>query len=163
MPTNITGASTNSFTFDADTELHDGVLNVTATGAGVSVTGGVLDFGNVTAQGVEQVAYFPAHLVVDVSVMDRTTGDETYAVIYQLADDDADFSMATRVLVKARMDFGEEVGLDGTAQAATAIGRNVIAVDNELQGELFRFARISHLLAGMTPILHYTAFLSRVG
>ncbi len=162
MPQNITGASTHSFTFDALSELHDGVLDVTATGAGVSTTGGVLDFGNVTPQGVTQVAYVPGHLVVDVSVMDRTTADEAYAVIYQLADDDADFSMATRVLVKARMDFGEEVGLNGTAQAATALGRNVIAVDNELQGELFRFARISHLLAGTTPILNYKAFLSRV-
>jgi hypothetical protein len=158
----ITGVSQNSYTLDADTQLHAGLVAATGVGT-VATVAQVMDFGNVTPQGVVQVAYTPAQLIIDVIAMERDTADEAYQLIYQLGDDDADFSAATTVWNRAMITLGEEVGTNTTAQAATVLGRVVLGVDNEMMGTLFRYSRIIHVIAGTIATgINYNAYLSRL-
>lgn len=159
MTVNATGY--NSFTLDAEDLIHSG--QITATGVGtVATVAQVVDFGNTDVNGVENVAYTPCQLVIVTTVMDRTTGDEDYKLIFQLADDDSDFSAATTVWNRAIISLGEEYGTDTTAQGATVLGTVTLGVDNYMMGTLFRYARIIHFIpAGTTPILDYDAYLAR--
>lgn len=138
----------HSYTFDSLTELHDGG-SVTSSDIGqVDGADQILDFGSTDSNGVEHVAYTQADWIVDIASIERDTADEAYNLLIQLADDNADFSMATTVVVKAAFSVGEEVGGDTTAQDATFIGRNVIGIDNQFEGTVFRFLRLFTVVAG---------------
>lgn len=154
---NISGASQNSFTLDADTILKDAGA-VTTTGVGqVSAANRQLDFGNVSPNAVEQVAYVRGQVVIDVAALDFGTGDEAYDIVLQLSDDVAFASgnVATKPLVH----LGTALGPDGDTQSG--LGRIVVGVDNEFLGTLFRHARIAHVIAGTTPSIDYQAALVR--
>lgn len=154
----VTGASQHSFTFDQDTELKDAGA-VTATG--VAQVGGSdqqLDFGGTTPQSVEQVAYVPGKVVIDVDALDVGDANESYDIVLQLSDD-ADFS-AGNVVTKPLLHLGTALGPNGDAMQG--LGRVVVGVDNEFQGTLFRHARLAHVIAGTTPSIDYRAFLTRL-
>lgn len=159
------GASQHSFTFDAETLLHDGAA-IAASGAGeVDSVAKVLDFGRVSPQGESFVAYTAGKLVVDVRAFEFGDADEFAQVIYQLSDDASEngvgFDGGDAVVNKAVMPFGAAGGLaDSTADADSAIGRNVLGVDNEFKGDVFRFARLFVVVGGTTPSISPFAFLS---
>lgn len=165
-----TGASTYSFTVDALTQLKDAGAVTSSAAAQVGGSDRVLDFGGETSGPVvEQVAFTPGHILVDVAAVDFGTTDETYLVIYQLSDNasgaDVGFQGGDNIVNKAViLALGAAGGLAGSgADDQSGVGRNVVGVDNEFQGETFRFGRLFHVLAGTTPSINYTAFLSRVG
>ena len=85
---------------------------------------------------------------------------ETYQLIYQLSDDASGngqgFDAGDLVVVKALVHLGDVLGPDGD-QRYTA-GRIVFGVDNEVQGTIFRFARMAHVLAGTAPSINYQAW-----
>jgi hypothetical protein len=158
MGVNATGH--NSYTLDAEELIHSGT--VTGDGVGtVATVAQVVDFGGTDVNSVENVAYTPCQLVIDTTAMFRTGADQVYQLLFQLADDDPDFSAATVVWNRAQLNLGEEVGTNTVAQDATVIGRVTLGVDNEMMGTLFRYARIIHLISGTTPSLSYQAYLAR--
>ena len=147
------------YTIDAENLLKDAGA-VTATGAAqVGGSDAVLDFGGepLIGQSADQVAYVRGHVVVEVDAVDVADADESYDIVYQLSDD-ADFT-AGNVVARAALHLGTAQGPDGDPAAGT--GRVVIGVDNEFQGQLFRFARIAHVIAGTTPSISYRAFLGQ--
>ena len=157
MTVNATGY--NSFTLDAEDLIHSGA--VTGDGVGTVGTAVVVDFGNTDVNSVENVAYTPCQLVIVTTAMFRTGADQVYHLLFQLADDDDDFSAATTVWNRAQINLGEEVGTNTTAQGATVVGTVTLGVDNFMMGTLFRYARIIHLISGTTPSLTYDAYLAR--
>lgn len=155
--------SSKSFTLDALTQLKDaGAVTATAA-AQVGGSDRVLDFGNVTdGPSVELIAYTEGYLVADVATLDRGTGDEAYDLVWQVSDDTSGngvgFDAGDRVFSLAALHLGEELGPDADPDADGASGRVYMKVSNERLGEVFRFARLAHVLAGTTPSINYEAF-----
>jgi len=158
----------NSFTFDADTLLQDAV-SISASAAGVVATvARVLDFGvTQSGTGIVNVAYTAFDFIVDVRVIDSTTGDEAYMFVLQLCNDtDADgtlFEAADAVVSRVILPIGDQTGV---AVAATnsddvfALGRYVCGADNRYGGVLYRYARLFMVLTGTTPIITPFVYLS---
>ena len=145
MPT-----SQHSYTFDTDMELADGAANTTSSELGqVDSADKVIDLGSTAG-----AAFTPASLVVDVSAIDFTTGDETYDIMFLLS---AVVAM-TGAVAKACIPMGD--ARDNFADD-TAAGRVVLGVDNEHKGTIYRFAALYVSVTGTTPIINVKAFLSR--
>lgn len=158
-----TGRSQHSYSFDADTLMSDGgTAHTTSEQAEVSSAAAFLDFGNTTSgPSVEQVAYTKGDLVIDVTAFDFTTGDETAQVILQLSDrSDFDESMGVVVNKCVALAMGDDGGVAAGAGADddSATGRNVVGVDNEHKGTVYRYARLFVVVAGTTPSITFSAF-----
>lgn len=151
-----------SFTLDAQTLLKDAGA---VTSSGVGQVGGsdrVLDLGNLTSgPAVEQAAYTEGYFVVDVSTLDRGTGDEAYDILLQLSDNASGngtgFDSSDNVRTLCSLRLGEELGSDADPDADGASGRVYVKVSNERLGTLFRFMRVAHVIAGTTPSINYQA------
>ncbi|MCP4251061.1 MAG: hypothetical protein GY778_28825 [bacterium] len=162
-----TGPSAFSVTPDVETQLKDAGA-VTASGAAqVAASDKVLDFGNITSgPAVEQVAYTRGDLVVDISALDFGSSDEFYQIVYQLSDDASGngvgFDLGDTVVNKAVVAVGLAGGVAGSGadDDSEAPQRKVIGVDNEFDGDSFRFARLFTVVGGTTPSIDYTAFLT---
>lgn len=164
--------SHRSFTPDALTQLKD-AGSVSATGrAQVGGSNRTLDFGILTSgPAVEQVAYTPGQLFIDVSAVDFTTGDETYQIVLFLSDNASaggtGFAAGDGVVVKC---VPVVLGNTDTTHAVTgintddmtALGQYAVSVDNELAGKLFRFMALGHILGGTTPSVNYQAWYTRL-
>ena len=107
--------------------------NITATG----VIGAVVD--------LKGYGFGKFAAVVDVLVSDDADADETYVVSLELSDDLA-FSVpveyAARILVPG------------------ALGRQFIPANNQIDATMYRYARLKGTLAGTSPSLTVTGFLS---
>ncbi len=159
--------SHRSYTLDAATMLKDAGAVTSTAAAQVGGQARVLDFGRITSgPAVEQVAYTEFDLVIDVAAMDRGDADESYDLVLQLSDNASGngggFQAGDTVVPKVVIRLGEELGPQGDPDAAiTTSKRIVVRVDNERLGTVFRFARMAHVIAGMSPSINYTAFLSK--
>lgn len=165
--------SHNSYTPDVLTLMKDAGA-VTATGrAQVGGANRTLDFGNTTSgPAVEQVAYTPGRLFIEVTAIDFTTGDETYQVVVFLSDNASaggtGFAAGDVVVVKC---VPLVLGNTDTSHAVTgvntddnvALGQYSIGIDNEAFATLFRFMCLGHILGGTTPSLNYQAWFVRNG
>lgn len=151
-------ASQNSYTLDVGTLLRDRADGAeTASGAETLV----LDFGNTSSgPAVEQVAYTKGTLVVDVDAMEGDTGDEEYQIVVQLSDNAtwASGNVVTRGIVH----LGNAIGNDADDQYG--LGRLTLGIDNEHNGTLFRYMRLSNVIAGtiVTGITYNAAFVQDV-
>ena len=152
-----------TFTPDFSTQLKDVSAGVTANG--IAQVGGAdnqLDFGGVSpGPAVTQIAYTPGTIIVEISAIEDTTGDEHYVVAWQLSDNVA-FASGVTVLHSALV-FGDGATVvDADDQDDNyPVGQLLLDVNNSYNGTLFRFGRLVHVLAGTTPILTYTAFFTR--
>jgi hypothetical protein len=145
--------SQHSFVLDALTQLKDAGAVTTSAADQVGGSARVLDLN----------AYTEGFLVVDISAMDFTTGDETYVLIFQLS---SSATFASDVHNKAAVAFGLAGGLassgatNDAAITTAARKRTVVQVDNEHLGTVYRYARTFHVVAGTTPSIDYVAFLT---
>lgn len=150
----ITGASQHSYTVDADTQLKDAGLVAASAAGTVAAAARVLDFGRVDVNGVENIAFSRGDVILDVSAMEFDTGDETYYLVYELSDDasggGAGFAAGDNVVARAMVLLGDTAtvlaGLNMDDMGGT--GRMILAVDNEVQGTVYRFARIACYVGG---------------
>lgn len=85
-------------------------------------------------------------IVMDISVSDDTTGDELYDIVHELSDD-----LAFTVPVK---DFSITL-------VPGELGRTLEPMNNQVGGTMYRYSRLRAVLAGTTPILTGTYFLSQ--
>lgn len=162
-----TGASQNSFTVDAETQLKDAGAVTSSGAAQVGGSARVLDFGNVDSNGVVNVAYTPGSVLIDVSAMTVGTGDETYQLMVELSDDasgngvgfDAGDNVKARVMIPMGDLTTLLAGVD--LDDDEALGRVVLGCDNEHKGVVYQFMRVVHVIAGTTPSVDYTAYWVR--
>jgi len=134
-------------TFDAALTLDAGTVAITSTGLG-SVTNIDLGGGGTWAKNTTAaVMAWNGQLVLNVSDIDDADGNETYAVSLELG---TDASFTTSILV-------------GTTDIprATGTGTFIVPVNNELNEVLYRYARLSLVLAGTTPSITLLAFLAK--
>lgn len=168
----ITGRAQNSYTMDALTQLKDAGAITASAACLVGGVARVLDFGFTTPQGVIQVAYVPGDIVIDVSAIEVASTDEVYMIAYELSDDTSGnavgFDAGDVVVCRGVVMLGcittaaYLAGLNMDTMSGT--GRIVLGVDNEVQGTLYRYARLATYIAGTIATgINYAAFLSRLG
>lgn len=122
------------YPFDANMSLHDGSA-LTATGVG-SVA--YIDTGDATSR-------FPGVAVINITVSDFTTGNETYDHVIEGSADTA---------------FTTPVQLGSITTLGGALGRCTIPFDNVQLGVQYRYIRYKPILGGTTPILNGTVFVA---
>jgi len=132
---------------------YDNALLIRAAGAAITATetgSVILDLG---------AGMMDADLVVDVTAIDVTTGDEAYSLMLEVSPD-ATFGTAGNIRVAAELRIG---GATFTAPngAADTVGRFIIPFRNERNGTIYRYARLYTLIAGTTPSLTFSAFLAK--
>lgn len=132
----------SSFTYDDALSLKDaGLMAESADGA-------VLDLGKGLVDGF---------LVIDVSACEIATGDERYTVSLEGSNVAA---MDSGSVCLAKKVFGNlVVPMDA---ALSAVGRYVIPFRNEENGTLFRYVRLSTLVAGTIATgFNFSAFIAK--
>lgn len=107
---------------------------------------------NVTASGVLGVpvdlkgyGFGKGTLVMDIKVSDTGDADETYAIVHELSDD-----LAFTVPVE---DFTITL-------VPGELGRKLEPMNNQIGDTMYRYSRLRSVLAGTTPSLTGTYFLS---
>lgn len=146
--------------YDAGLLLKDAGA-VTTTGQGTVASAAViLDLGAAivgpSAPTAAQV--LDGNMIVDVSAIDVVTGDESYEIVLQ-GSNSATF--ASGIVGLAWTHIGGATGIPGTAAVASLVGRNVVPFRNELNGVVYRYVRVEHVIGGTTPSIDYTARLTR--
>lgn len=134
--------------------IYDNALKIRAAGNAITATETgsiILDLG--------AGAFCEGELVVDVTAIDTTTGDEAYSLMLE-GSPDATFGTAGNIRVLAELRIG---GATFTAPngAADTAGRFIIPFRNERNGTIYRYARLYTLIAGTTPSLTFSAFLAK--
>lgn len=138
------------YTFDSDTELKDSSVAIAASAAAqVGAVDQILDLGAGRMDGV---------VVIDVTALDVAAGDEI-TVFFQVSDGGPGTTAFEAGNWKAAgaMIFGD-VTLNGS-KVDSVIGHYELHVCNEINGTVYRYARLYSLLAA-SGSLTYTAFLA---
>lgn len=133
---------------------YDNALKIRAAGAITSTETGslILDMGDSLLEG---------DLVLDVTAMDVTTGDESYQFKLQ-GSPDAAFGTAGNIRVLAELIVGGATGATPNG-AADTVGRFIIPFRNERNGTSCRYLRLLTTVAGTTPSINFVGFLAKRG
>lgn len=136
-----------TYTFDALTQLKDAGAVAASAAAQVASVAKILDMG---------AGRFDGTVVVDVSAIDISSNDEIYDIVIQ-GSNSASFASGIENL--AQINLAASAVRDGGGQNST-IGRYEIGVTNEQADVIYRYIRAYTKVAGTTPSINYTAFLS---
>lgn len=132
----------NSFTYDAALSLKvAGLVAASADGSIIDLGDGLVD----------------AYIVVDLSACEIATGDEIYTVSLEGSNVAA---MTSGSVCLAKKVFGNlVVPMDA---ALSASGRYVIPFRNEEAGTVYRYVRLSTLVAGTIATgINFSAFIGK--
>lgn len=134
------------FTVDAALRLKDAGA-VTASGnAQVGGSDRILDLG---------AGRMDFRAILDVAAIDTTSADESYRIRLQLSNS-ATFASGIVTAATAELGVASATG----SSAATAAGTRVeLAGCNEFNGVVYRYARLTHVIAGTTPSINYQGWL----
>jgi len=137
-------------TFDAATELKDaGAM----TASGPATVGGNPRVVNVGT------GFLRATWIVDVDLLDLTTGDETVELRLQ-GSTTADFTSDVVVLDTLRL--GDTSVSAGETVDNAALGRRAKSVMNTRDGaKAYPYLRVYAVLAGTTPSVNFRSFLTK--
>lgn len=132
----------SQFTYDDDLEMKAAALVAS------SIDGSILDLGEGLVDGF---------LVIDMSACEIATGDEIYTISLEGSTVAA---MTSLSICLAKKVFGNlVVPMDAALSAA---GRYVIPFRNEENGTLYRYVRLSTLIAGTIATgINFAAFLAK--
>lgn len=136
-----------SYNFDIQTLLKDAGAITASAAAQVSAVNQILDMG---------AARFEATAVIDVTAIDIASADEAYRIIIQ-GSNSATFASGIQNL--ATVDVGATAARPGGA-ADSLVGRYELMLTNEQADVTYRYIRAYTLVAGTTPSINYTAFLT---
>ena len=123
------------------------------------------DAGAVTASGVGQVggsnriidigaSRMDLRVIVDVSVIDTSSTDESYRLRVQFSNSP---TFANTIVAPVSVELGV-ASVTGNSAATGNGTRLELACANEYNGVTYRYMRVSHVLAGTTPSINYTAY-----
>ncbi len=116
--------------------------------------------GAVTATGASSIltlgdARWDGRVIVDVSALDVSSGDEAYELRVQVSDS-ASFASGNQTV--GAFKFGDSTVTGGSAD--TVVGRYELGVSNEFNGTIYTYVRINAVVAGTTPTITYAAYLA---
>ncbi len=140
MPINQKG-----FTYDNALLLKDAGA-VTATGVGqVAAANRIIDLG----QG--RVDF---RAVIDVSAI-VASSDQSYRIRIQLSTSP---TFASGIMTQDTIELGH-LSTTGSSASTAAPFRAEAAGSNEVNGVIYRYARVTHVIAGTSPSINYVAYL----
>ena len=139
-------------TIDTQTQLQDSAAISTSQTGEIATVAQILDLGG-GGQNNAPLVYFD--VVLDVSAIDATTGDELYEIILEGSTSS---SFASGIEEVGRLHLGGATGLNGGQDVVSAAGRYVIACCNERNGNTYRYLRINFVLSGTSPSITTTAY-----
>lgn len=147
-------------TFDALLELHDGAAAVTADGAGqVDSSAQIVDLWQGASTGTAgDGAEFHGDWVLDVSVLDQTTGDELYTCILEGSNSS---SFASGITALAMIQLGDEDTMHGTQETDMLTGRYVIPFSNEKNDTFYRYVRVYFDVNGTSPSITCISYIQQ--
>ena len=100
------------------------------------------------------------YLVIDVTAIDIVGNDEIYDIVLQLSSDAA-FGTAANIKEKCAISLGAEETKRTDCDEDDAIGRYILPFDNEVNGTVYRYARIYTVCAGATQSITYSARIAK--
>jgi hypothetical protein len=136
-----------NYTFDALLQLKDAGAVTASAAAQVASAAKILDMG---------AGRFDGTVVVDVSALDIVSNDEEYNIIIQGS---SSATFASDIQNLAMLNLGATEVRDGGA-IDSLVGRYEIGVTNEQADVTYRYIRAYTFVAGTTPSINYTAWLS---
>lgn len=161
-----------TYSFDANMLLSDNAAAYTASGyAQVGGADGVVDLGG--NQGVTialpaiddtptytpQQARIDGYLIVDVTAIDISSGNETYQLDLMVSNDPA-FAAGSPVCAGG-IQLGKGASLRGAvAQKDSVIGRVEIGFTNNISGLLYQYAKLFVTAGGTTPSINILSFIA---
>ena len=137
-------------TYDHDLLMHNSASSISASAAGlVAGSAKLVDLG---------AARFDGRLIVDVTALDVAAGDEA-TVFVQVSDGGpgATAFEAGNWIAAGALILGD-VTLNGS-KVDSVVGRHEISFSNQLNGTVYRYARV-YLLIAASGALTYTAFIA---
>jgi hypothetical protein len=93
-----------------------------------------------------------ARVIVDVSTIDVSSGDESYRLRVQLSNS---ATFASGIFCPVTLELGDSTVTGNSADSA--VGRYEVPFSNEVNGTTYRYVRVNQVIAGTTP--SYTAIL----
>lgn len=143
------------YSFDANLVLSDGGAAATATG--YSQVGGataILDLGGNQSTATKQQARLDAVVVIEVSAIKISSGNETYKLIL-VGSNDA--GLATGNVVLGEIMLGKGTSLDILNGADSVTGQYELPFCTNQAGSLYEFLGLYQVLGGTTPSITFTA------
>lgn len=137
--------------YDDSLLMKDAGLVAASAAATVDKKACVIDLG---------AGYFEGMVVIDVSSIEIASNDELYKIGFQVSSS-ATFASAIEEVATLQLGANEVIpgDIDSTAT------RYKLLVHNEMQGTIYRYARIYTTVAGTIASgggINYTAFLSKL-
>lgn len=138
---------TKGFTYDSELELKDaGAVTSSAAGT-VDGDARVLDLGQ---------ARVDARTIVHVTAVDATTGDERSQITMQFSNS---ATFASGIVNGPSLGFGAFEVVGGSADPA--LGIYELPWTNEVNGTVYRYARVYVMADGTSPSVTFSAFAVR--
>lgn len=136
------------FNFDSDLEMKDAGLVAADAAAQVDSANKILDLGASRVDGT---------VVVDVTAIEIASNDERYDICWQLSSSS---TFASTVVQGPILALGALETLIG-ADTDSATGRYELKVSNEVNGTIYRYARLyTNVTGNIATGINYSAFLS---
>lgn len=151
----------------APNQIYDSALllkdagAVTTTGQGtVASVATILDLGATTVGPSAPTAsqILDGNLILDVTNIKISAADETYEIFLQFSNS---ATFASGIFDLATAHLGSAVGIPGTSDTGTTVGRYIVPFRNEWNGVAYRYCRIEHVIGGTSPTINYSARLTR--
>lgn len=160
-----------TYSFDANAQLSDNAAAYAATGyAQVSGADGIVDLGGnqgltVTLPAIADVSpitpqqpRIDAQLIVDVTAVKVSAGNETYDLLLLVSNDPA-FG-AGNVEQAAGISLGKGASRRGINMKDSVTGRIELGFTNQVEGNIYQYAKLYLVLGGTLPSINIQSFVA---
>lgn len=161
-----------TYSFDANAQLSDNAAAYVASGyAQVGGADGIVDLGGnqgatITLPSIADVTTLTpqqpridAQLILDITALDITSGNETYQIDLMVSNDPA--FAAGNAVCAAGVQLGKGASLRGAvAQKDSVTGRIELGFTNQVSGNIYQYAKLFLTLGGTTPSINITSFIA---
>lgn len=102
--------------------------------------------------------YMEGVVVLDITAMDQTTGDETYT-FNLLGSNSSSFASGIECLASLQVGDASAATRVDIADVDSTVGRHCMFFSNERNKVIYDYVQLSYIAAGTTPIMTVTAFI----
>jgi hypothetical protein len=140
-----TTSQNHSYVFDPGMEFKDAGLIAADAAALVDTVAKIVDLG---------ANFLRAAMVIDISAVEIASNDERYDIVIQLSNS---ATFASGILDRCALTTGTLEALAGDTD--TPVGRHILYFDNEIDGTIYRYARVWTDVTGTIATgINYTAW-----
>lgn len=149
-----------TYSFDANLQVSDNAAAYTASGyLQTGGADGMLDLGGNQGVTPTQFARIDAMLILDITAIDVTSGNETYQIDIMLSNDSS--FAAGNVVCGGGIQLGKGASLRGpVAQADSVTGRYELGFTNQVAGTIYEYMKVYVTTGGTTPSISIFSFVA---